>query len=641
MGSVYEASHTRVDRLFAIKVLNVRMAKDKEAMARFEREAMLGSRLGHDHIVSVIDFDYTKQGFPFLVMERLKGQDLSRELRSGAFALERAASVVRQVGVALAAAHAEGVVHRDLKPENIFLCTRQGGGEQVKVMDFGISKVLTSDSIKTSHAAILGTPWYMAPEQAEGKVEKIDHRSDIFALGAIFYHMLAGIMPFGGDNVPSVLFQVVHGEPKPLHEHCPGLPLEVVNLVKKAMNKRRSDRFNSAVELVDQLAEVLGDSWTDVLIYESGAGRNMTGAPSQIRPGGGDGDENDIALSGTISVSMAATAGAVDGVAPDPLRPADLPDDLGTAATVAGDMASPHDSVGEMGEISPAGVLDSMRQKDQPTRPRTTLSRGSGEVTLDAPLANVQAPAPSRRIKGLAMAAGIMLVASLGVALYFQKEGPPISGEQAPRTATLETTTAGRGPAVAPAPAGGEVKPAPAPEVKPGAGGEVPAVAEVKPAPAPAPAAGTDPLVVLETRSLTVRSRPRGARVKAGGKYVGKTPLDNQIILQKAMKVEIKRRGYAEVVKTLRRGADPVELTVTLRALPATINVVALHRGKPVEADIYLNGRKVDQTPAELSNLKPGRYTLRLQCKGFKPVIKHLTLGPGRRGRMAVGMVRR
>ena len=627
MGSVYEASHTRVERQFAIKVLNVKLAKDKEAMARFEREAMIGSRLGHDHIVSVIDFDYTPEGFPFLVMERLTGNDLSRVLKKrGAFSLVRSASVIRQVGVALAAAHADGVVHRDLKPENIFLCQRQGGGEQIKVMDFGISKVLTSDSIMTSHATILGTPWYMAPEQAEGKVDNIDHRSDLFALGAIFYHMLSGQMPFGGDNVPSVLFQVVHGEPIPLHERCPDLPLGVVNMVNKAMSKKRRDRYQSAEDMVDELAEVLGDSWRDVLIFESGAGRNLSGDMPRID----DMDPDDIAMSGTIAVATAATPAPVDASEQIVVRRSRKVDDLGTAATMAGDMDAPAMAatgkapVAPLKEISPAGVLDSMRQKSPSDRPNTTLSRGSGEVKLQAPPAEVPpSKTPTRRLKGLAAAAVVLLVVGVGVVVYLKKDGPATRDASSPVATLKQTHTASAQPA---APAGG----APATPVK-----------AAPRAPAVVPPAPEKPADVVKTRSLTVRSKPRGARVTSGKNLLGKTPLNKQIILQDVLKVRISKAGYASVVKALPRGADPVELSVTLKALPGSVNVVALHKGKPVEADIFLNGRLVDQTPAEISDLKPGRYTIKIKCKGYKTVTKKVTLRPGKHPRIAVGLVRR
>ena len=192
MGTVYEAAHVRVDRNFAVKVLNCTLDHDEQVTARFKREAMIGSRLGHDHIVPVLDFAYTNDGNPYLIMELLDGVSLGQVMRSaeGPVPMVRACSVVRQVCRALAAAHDEGVVHRDLKPDNIYLCPRHGGGEQVKVMDFGISKVLSSESILTGQATVLGTPWYMSPEQAAGKSDEVDHRSDIFSLGVVFYQML-------------------------------------------------------------------------------------------------------------------------------------------------------------------------------------------------------------------------------------------------------------------------------------------------------------------------------------------------------------------------------------------------------------------------------------------------------------------
>ena len=272
MGSVYEAAHARVDRRFAIKVLHCSMIKDEVVMARFKREAMLGSRLGHDHIVPVLDFDHTDDGNPYLVMELLEGLNLGKVMRDeGAMPLVRACSVIRQICRALSAAHAEGVVHRDLKPDNIFLCQRQGGGEQVMVMDFGISKVLSSESILTARSAVMGTPWYMSPEQAAGKTDRVDHRSDIFSLGILFYQMLSGERPFVGDSIPRVLYQVVTHTPPPLDQVRPGLPAGVTALVERAMRKKRDARCQSVDKFVADLARALGQRWTEVMVAELGS----------------------------------------------------------------------------------------------------------------------------------------------------------------------------------------------------------------------------------------------------------------------------------------------------------------------------------------------------------------------------------
>ncbi len=273
MGSVYEASHLRVYRKFAIKVLNCTVVGDEKLMARFKREAMLGSRLGHDHIVPVLDFDYTDKGNPYLVMELQQGKSLGEVMKEeGTLPLVRACSVVQQVCRALSAAHAEGVVHRDLKPDNIFLCPRQGGGEHVVVMDFGVSKVLDSESILTEQSTVLGTPWYMSPEQAAGKSAEVDHRSDIFSLGVVFYQMLAGERPFEGDTIPKVLYQVVTRAQTPLSEVRPDLPEGVTALVGRTLEKKREERCPSAAELVSDLSAAMGDRWTEVLVAELGSG---------------------------------------------------------------------------------------------------------------------------------------------------------------------------------------------------------------------------------------------------------------------------------------------------------------------------------------------------------------------------------
>ena len=678
MGSVYEATHTRVDRLFAIKVLNIKLAQNKEAKARFEREAMIGSRLGHDHIVAVMDFDYTDEGFPFLVMERLNGVDLSVELkRHGALPLERAASVIRQVGVALAAAHEEGVVHRDLKPENIFLCRRQGGGELVKVMDFGISKVLTSDSILTSHATVLGTPWYMAPEQAEGKVDKVDLRADVFALGAILYHMCAGEMPFKGDNVPSVLFQVVHGTPTPLPELSPDVDPGVVRVIDKAMSKRRADRYQTAAEMVDDLAAVLGERWWDVLLMESSLDIKGPGSMPAVgtrRPSGEPGD-GDIALGGTVAMGGSDTAqpsaqvvqrsnsGEQDRESAGTAKTA-LPEDLGSAATMAGEMATA-DGLTPSGNVarplladsvqqkpstkldSPAAVLDSLKPSaplldslQEPAR-RTTLSRGSGEVRLkpEPPLA-VAAP-PGARLRWLALAAGLVLMIGAGVAISMRGGGDLDVGHGArsapapgPASAALPPTGQQK-PAARPAPPAGQQKPAPG-SVPPG---DRPP--ETRAQPGAEARAETRAVAKVSTRSLTVHSNPAGARVTANGKLLGKTPLVDQIVLQQAIKLRIHKPGFSAAIRKVIKGAEPRTFKVTLHALKATLNVVALDHGRPVSADIYLNGRKVDQTPAELSELKPGKYKVQLKCSGYVPVSKMVTLRPGKQDRIAVGLTRR
>jgi eukaryotic-like serine/threonine-protein kinase len=246
MGAVFLASHKRLPgKKVAIKLLLAEMSGD-EVLARFKREAEIASRLAHPNIVGVHDYNVMPDGTPYVVLDYLEGASLAQHLVQGPIALDRALSIVRQVGSALAAAHREGIVHRDLKPQNIFLVPTEVEGstrEVAKVLDFGISKIRGSDTVKTQDSALLGTPQYMAPEQATGQHDKVDERTDLFALGAIVYEMLTGQPAFSGANIPEVVFKVVYEQPRPLAEAAPGTPAHVVAAVETAMAKPQAERY--------------------------------------------------------------------------------------------------------------------------------------------------------------------------------------------------------------------------------------------------------------------------------------------------------------------------------------------------------------------------------------------------------------
>jgi serine/threonine protein kinase len=202
MGAVYSATDLRLDKLVAIKVMARELSANPDALARFHREARVTSALGHPHIVQVLDFSTTPTGEPFLAMEFLEGEDLDHRLRRDRrLDLGRVVHIVRQVASALAATHAKAIVHRDLKPGNIYLLEAAGETDFVKVLDFGISKVRSSSTKLTRTASVMGTPNYMSPEQAKGKVEDIDDRTDQWALACIAWECLAGEGPFVGENV--------------------------------------------------------------------------------------------------------------------------------------------------------------------------------------------------------------------------------------------------------------------------------------------------------------------------------------------------------------------------------------------------------------------------------------------------------
>jgi serine/threonine protein kinase len=256
MGAVFLASHKRLPgKKVAIKMLHAEHSGD-EVLARFKREAEIASRLGHPNIVQVHDFNVLPDGTPYLVLELLEGETLAQRLRQGPIPLEQTLTIVRQIGSALAAAHREGIVHRDLKPQNIFLVPTEVQGRVVeiaKVLDFGISKIRGSQTVKTQDSALLGTPQYMAPEQALGQHANVDERTDVFALGAIVYEMLSGQPAFVGASIPEVVFKVVYEQPIAIDQAAPGLTPQIKSAIEGAMVKAAADRFPTVGAFVEAL----------------------------------------------------------------------------------------------------------------------------------------------------------------------------------------------------------------------------------------------------------------------------------------------------------------------------------------------------------------------------------------------------
>jgi len=249
MGAVYEGVQVRLERRVAIKLMARELSANTEAIARFRREAEVTSQLGHPHIVQVFDFGAAPGGEPYIVMEYLEGEDLEKRIqRVGTLPLAAASHIIRQVASALSATHAKGIVHRDLKPANIFLLSVEGETDFVKVVDFGISKVRSATTKLTAALAVMGTPNYMAPEQAEGRVGDIDARTDQWALACIAYELLAGRPPFIGENVASLLYQVIHQAPSPITDMNPGLPAAVEGVLRRALAKTQAERFQTLTE---------------------------------------------------------------------------------------------------------------------------------------------------------------------------------------------------------------------------------------------------------------------------------------------------------------------------------------------------------------------------------------------------------
>ena len=258
MATVYKATHLRLGKRVAVKVMARELASNTEALARFHREAQVTSGLGHPHIVQVFDFSTTPNGEPFLVMELLEGEDLDRRLRTvGRLPAADVVRLVQQVASALAATHAKNIIHRDLKPANICLLDVAGETNFVKVVDFGISKVRSATTKLTQTSAVIGTPNYMSPEQANGLVEDIDERTDQWALACIAWECLSGEGPFVGESVPSILFRVVHAPPAALLPKVAGLHPKVEDVLLRALAKNKEDRFATVNDFATAFARAV------------------------------------------------------------------------------------------------------------------------------------------------------------------------------------------------------------------------------------------------------------------------------------------------------------------------------------------------------------------------------------------------
>ncbi|HEX4417361.1 MAG TPA: protein kinase [Kofleriaceae bacterium] len=256
MGAVFLASHNRLaGKQVAIKILHVEI-DDADIVARFKREAEIAAKLNHPNIVGVIDYNVAPDGMPYLVLDYLQGETLAQLIARGPVPLDQMVSIVRQIGSALAAAHRAGIVHRDLKPQNIFLVPTEVDGRMVeiaKVLDFGISKIRGSQTVKTQDSALLGTPQYMAPEQATGQHALVDERTDEFAFGSIVYEMLSGQPAFSGASIPEVVYKVVYEQPVPLGRLAPGADPAMIAAVERAMAKLSDDRFPNVVAFVEAI----------------------------------------------------------------------------------------------------------------------------------------------------------------------------------------------------------------------------------------------------------------------------------------------------------------------------------------------------------------------------------------------------
>ena len=261
MGAVYLAEHTLLGRRAAVKVLQPNLSSNQDIVQRFFNEARAATAIADPGIVQIFDFGYHTDGSAYIVMEFLEGEPLDARLkRHGRLAPEEALRLLRQVASSLHAAHSRGIIHRDLKPENIFLVADRevAGGERAKILDFGIAKLSNNadSKVKTHTAAIMGTPMYMSPEQCRG-AGHVDHRSDLYSLGCVLYHLVVGRVPFDGEGIGEIIAAHMMSAPPVPSQQAPGIPPGVDQLILRLLAKRPEDRPQSAAEAIRAIDDLL------------------------------------------------------------------------------------------------------------------------------------------------------------------------------------------------------------------------------------------------------------------------------------------------------------------------------------------------------------------------------------------------
>ena len=675
MGAVYEALHEQEDRRYALKLLSPQSgAPSADAIARFWREAEVTSRLRHPHIVECVDFNKTREGMLYIVMELLEGEDLADRLaRVSRLDLLQTATILKQATSALQFAHDQGVIHRDLKPSNTFLCLR-AGGEVVKIVDFGLSKVVSAHSDLTKSNVIIGTPYYMSPEQLRGPGSEVSARSDVFSMGAILFEMLAGESPHYDDNIFKAIHRLVNEEPPSLCSFGADVPVAVEQVVRKALSKQPQDRHGSMRELWQAYSAALGSdamALQDATLEWPPAG-STAGAGDRTPPDQGDrtpvdtGDRTPTDPGDRTSVEPGDRT-SVDTGDRTPVDTGDrTPSDPGDRTSVDTRDRTPSEP-GLWVEVQT--VLDTAPRWPVIGTPTPMIERPqegatpTPEIVL-APPPEAATPTPEvvldRAMQGATPTPEVVLERT-------REEGPWVNVRTrrddgwteapAPGAETKEQRdpfAAARTSHWISAPAAEEthiLMAAPEPE------SELPPTDVVAAQPsttAKAPAAKAPTVVIPRARH---RTTSRGRRLRAvvlvaaaavlsiAGVLIGLSigedvpdtpgpglttpdtvapPHDAAAPLfdSAAPDAACPGRDARKAVRTRpRRPKKPP---------PARVEIATRSRTQPISATIYLDGTWIGETPLHLKRVKPGRHVVEARRKGYKKRSTKVWLAPGK-----------
>ena len=362
-GTVYRATHAILKQPVALKLLRPELAAvDPGALDRLLREARAAAAIGHPNIIRVLDCGVTPEGRAFLVMEELTGADLKEVTARGAGPMPsaRAVGIVLQVLEALAAAHAAGIVHRDLKPANVFLCA----GDAVKLVDFGISKMAPTGSLKamTLPGMAMGTPAYMAPEQFES-ARDVDARADLYSAAAILYELLSGRLPFAARSYPELVLKVQTERPAPLATVAPEVPALLAAVVDRGLARDADARWQSAGELAGALRAALAGAARGGHALAAGTPTAALGATAPAGPGAIAHERHRSTAPAMASFSSAQTTPSSPrpGAARRPVRTAvttvvavALAGAIGSVAVLIGLAVTKHDRRAAAADATPA-----------------------------------------------------------------------------------------------------------------------------------------------------------------------------------------------------------------------------------------------------------------------------------------------
>ncbi|MEZ4401767.1 MAG: serine/threonine-protein kinase [Kofleriaceae bacterium] len=496
MGAVYLAEHPVIGKKVALKVIHRELAGNREVIGRFYQEARAVTTIGNEHIVEIHDFGQSPEGDHFFLMEYVDGRTLAQVLtRERLLDVPRALHICAQIALALAATHAAGIIHRDLKPDNVMLCSRGGDPDFVKLLDFGLAKVMSDGAAKNLTAAgvILGTPQYMSPEACESK--KVDHRTDVYALGVLLFQMLCGQVPFDGDTMGAVLIKQVTQAPPAPRGLSTLIPPAVEQIILRCLAKAPDARFPSMAALYDALVD---------------PDRYLGSAPAGLpaaQPSAAARATTSYAVGTNAALGLAATAG-MSAAESDPFG-------LGTAATqnvpLAGPIAAQARTVmfDGGGPVAPVGVAPPSMAPPRttggvavPHRSTAAIAVPQNHTLVIATPPGYSSQPPRRRGPGLVVGAAIAVVA-LATVVVLVATGGGGSGGSAPAVGDAGSLDAGAGATVAARASGPPVDAGPAID-------------------ASGPAVDAAALV-----PITLTSEPSGAEVvDADGRVLGVTPLE-------------------------------------------------------------------------------------------------------------------